>query len=147
MDKETRLRIPPDIFAIWEKLPFRNDSFECVFFDPPHHRLFGPKSIHKDPESDSWFGEYLNREKFIRSVANAVQEFRRVGMRLCFKWCETRWEYLEKTTGKWRRRNENPSLWQMLSLFHGWKEINRNEQESSYGKSTQKTYWTTFVRE
>jgi len=145
LDRETRLRVPPDVFGCWKKLPFRDDVFDVVLFDPPHHRLFGPKSLHKIPQSDSWFGEYLNRKDFIRDVANAVKEFRRVGKRLCFKWCESSWEYLEKTTGRWRRRNENPTLWQMLTLFHGWKEINRLSRKSTYGKSPQTTHWVTFI--
>jgi len=149
IDKEARLKIPPDIIAAWERLPFRNNVFDCIIFDPPHYPKFGPKSRHGNPQSHSWFGMFGTKTKLVRAMAKALQEFIRVGKdscRLCFKWCDTRIEYLEKTTGKWRRRTENPSLWTLLSLFYDWKEIYRREYVSPYGNNKQITYWITFIK-
>ena len=148
LDKEIKLRIPPDVFGCWEKLPFRCDVFHTIIFDPPHYPTFGPKSIHSNPKGASWFGMYGTKKKLIRAMANALKEFRRVGKnscRLCFKWCDTRIEYLEKTTGRWRRRTENPNLWNLLSLFYDWIEVFRREYTSRYGKNNQTTYWITFI--
>ncbi len=148
LDKETRLRVPPDVFGCWERLPFRDDVFNSILFDPPHYAKFGPKSRHSDPRGQSWFGMFGTKTKLVRAMAKGIQEFTRVGKsdcRLCFKWCDTRIEYTEKTTGKWRRRTENPLLWSLLSLFYAWKEIHRLERLSPYGKYNQLTSWITFV--
>lgn len=147
-DKEPYLKIPPDIVGIWERLPFRDNVFDTIIFDPPHYPNFGPNSRHANPKSHSWFGMFGTKKKLVRAMAKGLQEFIRVGksdVRLCFKWCDTRIEYLEKTTGKWRRRTENPLLWTLLSLFYDWKEIFRRTFQSKYGKNNQETYWITFV--
>jgi len=145
MDKEIRLRIPPHIFGIWEKLPFRDDVFSCIIFDPPHYRVFGKKSIHKDPKGESWLGEYLNKRHFMRSLVYSSKEFSRVAERLCLKWGESYWSYFEKTTGRYRKRNENPTLWKILGALYSWREVFRVERKSQYGDSNQKLYWVTMV--
>ena len=51
LDKETRLKIPPDIFGVWEKLPFRNHTFASIVFDPPHGEGPYTNCIHHDPKA------------------------------------------------------------------------------------------------
>jgi len=148
LDKETGLRVPPDVFGCWERLPFRDDIFDSILFDPPHYAGFGPKSRHANPAGNSWFGMFGTKKKLVRAMANGIQEFLRVGKntcRLCFKWCDTRIEYTESTTGRWRRRTEAPLLWNLLSLFYDWNEIHRLERLSPYGNHNQLTSWITFI--
>ena len=52
MDKEIGLYIPPDVFAVWQYLPFRDKVFDCVLFDPPHEK-FSYSSVHTDPKG--WY--------------------------------------------------------------------------------------------
>ena len=33
MDKEKNLRIPPDVIATWDKIPYPDDYFHCIIFD------------------------------------------------------------------------------------------------------------------
>ena len=37
MDKQKLLQIKPDIFADNTMTPFRDGTFDSIFFDPPHH--------------------------------------------------------------------------------------------------------------
>ena len=144
MDKETRLRIPPHVFATWEKLPFRDNAFSLIIFDPPHYAGFGKNSIHKDPSGESWLGEFGNKRKLMRAIVNASKEFSRTSKRLCLKWCESYWGYFEKTTGRYRKRNETPTLWKVLGALYSWREVFRLERKSKYGNSNQKLYWVTL---
>ncbi|GAH58480.1 unnamed protein product, partial [marine sediment metagenome] len=36
MDKRVDFNLLPDVNAVWEHSPFRDDVFDCVIFDPPH---------------------------------------------------------------------------------------------------------------
>tara|TARA_Y100000310_G_scaffold19750_1_gene19319 strand:+ start:241 stop:618 length:378 start_codon:yes stop_codon:yes gene_type:complete len=49
IDRDTRLWNPPHIFADFRFLPFRNDVFDVVLFDPPYY-IRG-----NTPSSDKWF--------------------------------------------------------------------------------------------
>ena len=129
IDKEFRLAIPPDIFADHRHLPFRDDVFNCVIYDPPFQYDSCPPPWWNDPTNKGrWYGFYSSRRETITMVAHAVREFLRVSKRLCLKWND----------------NDIP-LWKILSLFRGWNEINRNEFYSKAG-GTHKTYWVTFIK-
>ena len=140
MDKETQLIRPPDIFAVWQKLPFRDDIFDCVIFDPPHMIIRGKfNPWYSDPKSKggrkgSWYGYFSSRTELLTSIYEAAQEFYRVSKRLCFKWYEDRF-----------------TLWQILPLFKPWKEVSRFKPHPRMGrrawrKSSSKTWWVTFIR-
>jgi hypothetical protein len=60
-DKETNLKIPADVIGTWDKLPFPDNSFDCVIFDPPHVYHMSEKSIFRDPKESvgAWWG-YFN---------------------------------------------------------------------------------------
>ena len=92
LDKETKLAFPPDVFGAWSFLPFRDDAFNCIMFDPPHLIFMGPKSKHRDPkDKKNWWGiNWPNRTSLLRSIISAQREFARVGKRLIFKWGESR---------------------------------------------------------
>ena len=139
LDKETRLAIPPDIIAIWQKLPFRDKVFSLVIFDPPHEK-FGRNSVHTNPKGwtnpriengrkiggtfwgslhPSWPGQ------FIRAAA----EFARVASRLCLKWNDSKYP-LERITYLFREH---------------WKPTFTKKHESPRKKhSKTNTFWVTM---
>ncbi len=131
MDKEVGLRVAPDIFGAWNSLPFRDDSFDCIMFDPPHLMYMGPNSMHRDPGGQSWWGlGWKNRMDLVRTLVTAQREFSRVGKRLLFKWGESR---------------DGGSVNRLLSLFTEWREIHRYTRPSQ-GRSRNDTHWVTFIR-
>ena len=77
--------IHPDIVGDFTELPFDDDTFELVVFDPPHR--YGLK--------DSWmlkrYGTYDSREEMMRNITEGFNECMRVlkpyGV-LIFKWAE-----------------------------------------------------------
>ena len=141
LDKEFGLSLPPDIFASFEKLPFRDDVFELSLFDPPNliDRGFlnpwfsDPKG--KGGPKGTFYGSYKSRRDLIISIIKAAPELYRVSRRLCFKWFEDR-----------------VSLMQVLSLFRPWRMIYKVNPRSRMGrrawrKFSKKTWWVTFSRE
>lgn len=102
-DGSTRhIRVHPDVIGDFTNLPFENESFELVVFDPPH-------IINKEG-TEFWmtkaYGCYPTKEDAQESVAKGIAEAMRVlkpyGV-LVFKWSElsisTR-EILNKTNAK-----------------------------------------------
>jgi len=130
MDKNTEAARPPDIFGCWEKMPFRDDSFETVFFDPPHkigrttNRGFWATPAHKN-----YYGIDISHTKFRTGVYKGTREFLRVAKRLCFKWNDI---------------ELNPD--RVLTLFpKGWREVHRYVFNKGL-KTKTLSYWITFVR-
>ena len=129
MDKELDLRIPPDIFACWEKLPFREDVFDCIIFDPPH-KIGRTKYRGKwaNPKDD-YLGIDISHSKFRTGLYYGTREFLRVSRRLCLKWNDI-----------------ELSLHRILTLFpKEWKEICRKVIRKNNRAKTV-TYWVTFVK-
>lgn len=127
MDKETRLRNPPDVFGVWEYCPFRDRSFRTTMFDPPHkfNRTVG---FWADPESPNYYGADIRREKLVSGIYRGTREFLRISDRLCFKWCD-----------------DEISLQRILSLFpKQWREIYRRGDDKirAHGNTT---WWLTFI--
>lgn len=81
-----RLEIRPDVVADFRRLPFADESFRLVLFDPPHLDHAGPRS---------WQGlKYgvLSRPRWREDLAAGFGECWRVlcnGGSLIFKWSET----------------------------------------------------------
>lgn len=139
MDREFRLKRPPDLFADFRFCPFREDVFECILFDPPYYWrndenwiFFDPEMIKNKGRGSAHFGLYKSRIDLIRNISMGLKEFMRLTKRLCFKWGES---YI--------------SLWQILSLFRGWKEIHRKEVHGSgfkyLYKRRSRRFWVTFI--
>lgn len=88
--EKTVVKINPDIVADWTKrLPFDDDSFDMIVFDPPH--------IIKNEESENpikmeVYYSFLPKSKWKSIIKNGVAELFRVlkpqGV-FVFKWAET----------------------------------------------------------
>lgn len=133
-DKETNLKIPADVIGTWDNLPFPDNSFDCIIFDPPHISHISEKSIHFTPDESrgaSWWGYFNGKPHMLTTIYKAQREFARVSSRLCLKW------------------NDNEkSIDSILSLFSEWKPIwiqpyNKNNYAS---KDKTTTYWVKMVR-
>jgi len=132
LDKEIGLKIPPDIFGVWEYLPFRDHIFNSTIFDPPHGEGPYKNCIHHDPKATkgSWWGYYFNKRSFFSSIHRAQSEFKRViNNKLFFKWNESR-----------------IPLFKLMPFFKEWKEIGRKEFHSKSGVGIHRTYWVQFAR-
>lgn len=140
MDKEMELHRPPDIFAVWQYLPFRDNIFELIFFDPPNlitRGIFNP--WYADPKSaggasGSWYGFFTSKIHLTTSIVGAAKEFYRVGRRLCVKWFEDR-----------------VTVWQLLPLLRPWVEVARFNPKPRMGRrswrhTSSKTFWIILTR-
>jgi len=130
MDKNALSPRPPDVVGVWEFLPFRDDVFECVIFDPPHkHGRTTGRGLWATPTSSSYYGIDIPRIKFLSGVYRGTREFLRVSKRLCFKWNDI-----------------EMSVSRVLSLFpKEWKEVYRRVIDKGL-KTKTLTFWITFVR-
>jgi len=143
MDKE--LSIPPDILGVWEYLPFRDDVFSCIIFDPPHiigtpPPWFNDSGMHKTrlekgiKSVGMSYKSFKRKNQLISSFHKSQKEFSRVSNRLCFKW------------------NENSlTIWKVKPLFKNWIEIYRLHLKPRMGRRSwlphsKNTYWVTFIR-
>lgn len=92
IDSQTKLQIKPTIFCDNSQTPFRDKTFDTIFYDPPH--AFGEKGhYHSYPKStqeyiDKWkdtaipryygWDVYADRDKLARHVYKAQKEFHRI---------------------------------------------------------------------
>lgn len=82
------IKVHPDLIADFTDLPFEDNTFNLVVFDPPH--IVSPEG------NNRWFtkayGHYKSEEEAIKSVHDGIHECMRVlkpyGV-LIFKWAET----------------------------------------------------------
>lgn len=95
MDKEPRLARKPDIIARWESIPFPDNYFHCVIFDPPHF-IGETTSYAKDPSvlpngskrQFGWYGCFKTRHEAVSELIKAQREIARVSPRMCLKWSD-----------------------------------------------------------
>jgi len=90
--KYGKYKINPDIVADWTKeLPFDNEYFDVILFDPPH--IIRPKNYEKSHMINEY--GWLNRATYKKDLKKGLKELFRVlkpeGM-LIFKWCDNRKE-------------------------------------------------------
>lgn len=142
-DKETNLKIKPDVVYKWNELPFKDNSFHCIIFDPPFYARPASKWFkvqHCDPlESNRdkelgthWWGEtYPNHGSMIREFIKAQREFARVSPRLCFKWCDA-----------------DLPIDRILTVFTDWQiQFKQSIIPTSRGKKYgSRTWWVKMVR-
>ncbi|WP_302950898.1 class I SAM-dependent methyltransferase [Holdemania filiformis] len=111
-DKE--VKVQPDIVGDFRAIPFLNNTFDMVVFDPPHLRWAGSKSIMR-----AQYGQLS--EDWENDIAQGFKECFRVlrpGGFLVFKWCE-----------------EQIKLKQILSL---------TSEKPLFGNQRGKTFWLIF---
>ncbi len=126
MDKNIEAARPPDLFAVWEHLPFRDAVYTVAFLDPPH-KFNRSSGIWADPKEKSYYGSDIRRRKLVSGIYHGTRELLRVAKRLCLKWCD-----------------DEISLQRILSLIpREWKEINRwcDHKVRAHGNFT---WWVTF---
>lgn len=111
-----KLKIKPDIVANFTNIPFEDNKFKLVVFDPPHLEKVG---------ENSWICKKYGRlnENWREDIKKGFEEaFRvlKVGGTLIFKWNE-----------------EQISLKEILKL---------TDVEPLFGNKRAKTHWITFIK-
>jgi len=120
--------VPPHVFCDYRYLPFRDDVFSCVIFDPPHAaRNKTYKKFHwTDPTHPAYYGWDITDRDLKIGLIKGSKEFYRVSRRLCLKWGEVDYR-----------------LDQIYAFFKPWIEVHRRLTHA--GK--QPCWWVTFVRD
>lgn len=113
------LKISPDVVADFRAMPFYNDSFRLVIFDPPHIENLGP---------ESWMGK-----KYGRLTADWKEDLKK-GFEECFRVLEP----FGILIFKWNEDRIKVS--EILKLTHRKPLIGHKS-----GKQ-QKTHWITFIK-
>ena len=143
IDKETNLKIPPDLICEWRNLPnhFPPDYFYCAIFDPNFYTRTGtpaPKWYqvhHGDPQErdGSWWGQpFITTNEMRRQLLEAQRAIAHITPRLCLKWTDS----------------QHP-VDKILTLFIEWKttlNIYPMETGSFKRNTTGRTYWVKLVR-
>jgi len=139
IDQETRLRIPPTLFADNTNLPIRTDlKIDSILFDPPWGINLPPWMIDPDRSTNSrasFFGDFKSKRDLVSYLIRTEKELKKYTRRICFKWGE-----------------RNVTLWSILGIFtrNGWKEKHRvklNAPKNRGGKSTNQTWWVILKKE
>ena len=129
MDKNKESVRPPDIIAVWSKMPFRDNVFETVFFDPPHKlgRTTG-RGIWATPSNKGYYGIDISKTKFRTETYHGTREFLRVANRLCLKWNDI----------------ELPIDRVLTLLPKAWKKVSHLIIDKEL-KTKTLTHWVTFI--
>jgi hypothetical protein len=142
LDNQLRLQIPPTIFADNTKTPFKDNTFDTIFYDPPHRWAWEGSyfSFPNVEEAKEIWGDkggvityygwdiFKTREDLIRHLYNASNEFYRILKDDGLLWL------------KWNEIEINIS--QVLSLFGRWDELLRLYVKSPMQrKKDVQTYW------
>ena len=134
-DKEPNLAIPADVIGAWDKLPFKDDSFDCVIFDPPHQVASPKTKWASDPKGEkcAWYGYFRTRHQLRAEIYKAQKEFARVSSRLCLKWYDGEVE-----------------ISRFLTLFTQWKPVfiqkYVHNTKTRRNNENGETYWVKMVR-
>jgi hypothetical protein len=139
MDRETELKVSPDIFCAWEHLPFRDNVFHTIIFDPPHLITKNGPTYYKNPENaggpkGTFYGWYVSKIDLIKRLTRAAKEFYRVGKVVSMKWYEGSM-VLEKVIPLMRP-------WVNFKIFKPRPRMGRR----AWRKSSSNTWWVTFVK-
>lgn len=147
IDIQVELEVPPTLFASNEQTPFRDNSFDTIFYDPPHawgekgHFYTYPRRSEeyykkwKDKSIPRYYGweRYKNRRQLSRHIYDAQKEFNRIlkdGGLLWLKWNEIK-----------------IPLKNILSMFTEWDTILKLpicSPKQRAGK--QQTYWVCMQK-
>lgn len=93
------ININPDVVCNWDDLPFEDESFDLVYFDPPHlfngnHSIMAKKYTTLNPKT--WKQDLLNG-------FNEAYRVCKTGGFLLFKWCEGCRRITEIDFGDWKK--------------------------------------------
>jgi hypothetical protein len=134
-DKETNLKIPADVIGTWDKLPFPDDSFDCIIFDPPFYYGSAPPYFLDIKENQRgsknfWYGyPFKTKTEMLVKLNKAQKEFSRVSSRLCLKWCDM----------------QTP-IYNLLTLFDCFKVVFQQPIYSKHNHNSSQTWWVKLVR-
>lgn len=81
-----KINVNPDVIADFRNMPFEDNSFYLVVFDPPHLKWAGPNSIMK-----AQYGK-LNKDTWQEDLTRGFKECMRVlkpNGTLIFKWSDS----------------------------------------------------------
>ena len=147
LDSQLRLQVPPTIFASNTNTPFKDGTFDTIFYDPPHRWAWDGSyfSFPNMEEAKKIWGDkkgvityygwdiFRTRSDLIKHLYNASVEFHRI-----LKYDGLLWL-------KWNELEINIS--QVLSLFGIWNELMRLYVESPMQrKKDVQTYWIVFEK-
>ena len=147
VDMEKRLEVPPTLFCDNRHMPFRDDSVDTVFWDPPHmwgvytrtfampSRELQRKILPKKKSMDPYYGvdKYDTKQGLIAYLFYTQREFKRIlkpdGI-LWFKWNEC-----------------SITLRSVLNVLQLWNEILRIRQHKHKNPmGTHTTYWVALTQ-
>ena len=88
--EKTVVKINPDVVSEWKDMPFDNNHFDMVLFDPPH---IIQKGDSKNPIKMEVYYSYLPKDSWREILKDGIDELFRVlkpeGV-FVFKWAETK---------------------------------------------------------
>jgi len=142
IDMETQLERPPNIFCKNDITPFRDKTFDTIFYDPPHswgnigHYHTYPRRTKEyfekwhDTAIPRYYGwdKYKSATELVLHIVKAQEEFGRI---------------LKDEGLLWLKWNEmSISLYRILSLLNSWQLLLKlyiTDPSQTAGKH--KTYW------
>lgn len=147
LDSQLRLQVPPTLFANNEQTPFKDGTFDTIFYDPPH-RWNWEGSYYSFPnveEAKEIWGDktgvityygwdvYKTRQELIRHLIKAQSEFYRI---------------LKDDGLLWLKWNElEIKLMNILGIFSLWDELMRLYVESPLQrKKDVQTFWVCLEK-
>lgn len=147
IDIERRLERKPTVFADNTKTPFLSDTFDTIFYDPPHtagmpggipaypNRNMQPAELKGKARPFTYYGgdKYKTRAALIKHLYRAEKELRRIlkedGL-LRVKWNEARFR-----------------IDRVLTLFSNWRELLRLYIKSpTQTAGSAQTYWVCLTK-
>jgi len=148
LDMEKRLEIKPTIFADHRQLPFKDEVFDTIFYDPPHywgnavHYFSFPnrelrQTVFPDTSGiPTYYGwdKYKTKSGLIKSIYQAQKEF---------------WRVLKKDGLLWLKWNELAiELRKILAIFNRWRVMmTLYIQDPTHTAGKHQTYWVCLCKD
>jgi predicted methyltransferase len=124
--------VKPDIVAVWKHLPFKDKSFDIVFFDPPHHQI-GSGLMSKRYGS-------ISRREFIKEMIRVPEEFHRIlndGGKVFAKICD------RNSMMDILKRN----MWRCFKLLRFFRSENKGKANPNKLRKKYRTYWMEYEKQ
>ena len=147
IDRQTELQVKPTIFCDNTNTPFKDRTFDTIFYDPPHswgqkkHFYCFPRwtqeyyELYKDKATPRYYGWdiYDSRDQLVRHLYKAHEEF---------------WRILKDDGILWLKWNEmTMELYRVLSIFSQWSMLLRlyvKSPSQTHGKH--QTFWLALQK-